>query len=69
MIKWPVQTLRRRKMIRCEACGYEAVDDVDLLAHLTECPAEPEEHWSVYTQIFESGSQPFKNSEILEEGK
>lgn len=55
--------------MKCEACGYEAKDEVDFLAHLIECESEPEESWLTYTNIMDTGTVPFKNSEILEEGK
>ncbi len=50
------------------ACGFKTNDEVDFLAHLTECKLEPEEHWATYTNIMDTETQSFKNSEILEEG-
>ncbi len=53
--------------IRCPGCGYEPTDEVDFLAHLTECPNKPEERWETYAGVMENTEQPFKNSEILKE--
>lgn len=53
--------------IRCPGCGYEPTDDLDFLAHLTECSNKPEESWGTYAGVMENTEQPFKNSEILEE--
>jgi len=52
---------------QCPYCGYQAKDEADFLAHLTECEHEPETKWGTYSEVVETGLQPFKNSEILEE--
>lgn len=50
-------------------CGYQTEDENDFLAHLTECIYEPEESWDSYNIGLMGGNeQPFKNSEIIEEG-
>ena len=53
-------------LFRC-GCGYETEDDLDFLAHLTECESKPEEHWGTYIGVMETTELPFRNSEILEE--
>jgi hypothetical protein len=50
-------------------CGYEAKDEIDALAHLTECEFKPESKWQTYADVIESRELPYKNSDILEEEK
>ena len=49
----------------CPGCGYDAKDEIDMLAHLTECADEPESKWGTYLTM--ELHPPFKNSEILKE--
>lgn len=53
--------------MECPFCGYDAVDEIDALAHLTECKANPEEKWVTYVDVVGPSSVPFKNSDILKE--
>lgn len=51
--------------MKCTGCDYDAKDELDMLAHLTECPNEPESKWATYLTM---ELQPeIKNSDILKE--
>jgi hypothetical protein len=54
-------------MAKCLGCGYESDDEADFLAHLIECPSEPESKWQTYADVLEPIELPYKNSDILEE--
>lgn len=50
--------------MKCNGCGYDAKDETDMLAHMTECAAKPEEKWETYLTV---GPAEFKNSDLLKE--